>query len=271
MLSLSALYCYPLKSAAGIALDRAQLEPRGLQYDRRWMVIDAENTFVSQRSEPRLARIQPHLMDTSYALPTLQLRAPDMPVMDVPLIASGSSVPVHVWEDTVTAVTVNTEVDVWLSEVLAQPVRLVYLPDDSHRPIDPDFTQVGAHNEVSFADGYAVLVVSEASLEDLNTRLDTPIPMNRFRPNVVVHGCAPYAEDDWTTLQAGDTRLSLVKPCGRCVVTTTDQETLERSPEPLRTLATYRKQGSYVMFGQNAVVMQEGWLERGMPLTVIPT
>lgn len=264
MLTLSGLYCYPLKSAAGIAVDKARLEARGLQYDRRWMVIDTDNTFVSQRSEPRLARIKPYLADT------LQLHALDMPVLEVPLKAGGSSLSVHVWEDTVTAVTVDPAADAWLSEVLGQPVRLVYLPDDSHRPIDPDYAQTGAHNEVSFADGYAVLVVSEASLEDLNTRLETPLPMNRFRPNIVVEGCAPYDEDDWTRLRAGEVQLSLVKPCGRCVVTTTDQATLERSPEPLRTLATYRKQGSHVMFGQNAVVVNEGWLERGMSLTVIP-
>lgn len=263
MLTLSGLYCYPLKSAAGIALDKARLEARGLQYDRRWMVIDADNTFVSQRTEARLARIKPHLTDA------LQLHAPDMPAIDVPLDAGGSSLSVHVWEDTVDAVTVSSEVDAWLSEVLSQPVRLVYLPDDSHRPIDPDYVQAGAHNEVSFADGYAVLVISEASLEDLNTRLETPLPMNRFRPNIVVRGCAPYEEDDWTTLQAGAGQLNLVKPCGRCVVTTTNQTTLERTPEPLRTLATYRKQGSHVMFGQNAVVLKEGWLERGMPLTAI--
>jgi uncharacterized protein len=260
MLTVSGLYCYPLKSAAGIALDKARLEPRGLQYDRRWMVVDADNTFVSQRTEPRLARIQPQLADT------LQLRAPGMPTVDVPLAAGGSSLSVHVWEDTVDAITVSAEVDAWLSEVLSQPVRLVYLPDESHRPIDPDYVQAGAHNEVSFADGYAVLVISEASLADLNSRLETPLAMNRFRPNVVIRGCAPYDEDDWTTLRAGEVQLNLVKPCGRCVVTTTDQETLERSPEPLRTLAMYRKQGSYVMFGQNAVVVKEGWLERGMPL-----
>jgi len=265
MLTVSGLYCYPLKSAAGIALDKARLEPRGLQYDRRWMVVDADNTFVSQRTEPRLARIRPQLADT------LQLRAPGMATIDVPLAAGGSSLAVHVWEDTVDATTVSAEVDAWLSEVLSQPVRLVYLPDESHRPIDADYVQAGAHNEVSFADGYAVLVISEASLADLNSRLETPIPMNRFRPNVIIRGCAPYDEDDWTTLQAGEVQLNLVKPCGRCVVTTTDQETLERSLEPLRTLATYRKQGSQVMFGQNAVVVTEGWLECGMSLAAVPT
>jgi uncharacterized protein YcbX len=264
MLILSGLYCYPLKSAAGIALEQALLEPRGLQYDRRWMVIDADNTFVSQRSQPRLALIRPQLADT------LRLHAPDMPELDVPLAATGSSLSVRVWEDTVTAVTVHPDADAWLSQVLGQAVRLVHLPDSSHRPIDPDYAQTSAHNEVSFADGYAVLVISEASLEDLNSRLEAPLPltMNRFRPNVVVRGCAPYDEDDWTTLRAGEVQLNLVKPCGRCIVTTTDQETLERSPEPLSTLAMYRKQGSQVMFGQNAVVVTEGWLERGMPLTV---
>lgn len=261
MLTLSGLYCYPLKSAAGIALDKARLEPRGLQYDRRWMVIDAERTFVSQRTQPRLALIKPQLTDT------LRLHAPNMPALDVPLVASGSSLAVHIWEDTVRAVTVSPEADAWLSEVLGQAVRLVHLPERSQRPIDPDYAQAGAHNEVSFADGYAVLVISEASLDDLNSRLDTPLPMNRFRPNIVVRGCAPYDEDDWTVLHAGDVRLNLVKPCARCVVTTTHQDTLERHPEPLRTLATYRKRGSGVMFGQNAVVVKEGWLERGMSLT----
>lgn len=264
MLTLSGLYCYPLKSAAGIALAKARLEPRGLQYDRRWMVIDADNTFVSQRTQPRLALVKPQLTDT------LRLHAPNMPALDVPFAATGSSLAVHIWEDTVNAVTVSPEADTWLSEVLEQTVRLVQLPDHSLRPIDPNYAQSGAHNEVSFADGYAVLVIADASLADLNSRLDNPLPMNRFRPNLVVSGCAPYDEDDWTALHAGDVRLSLVKPCARCVVTTTDQDTLERHPEPLRTLATYRKHGSGVMFGQNAVVMQTGWLERGMSLTAVP-
>jgi uncharacterized protein YcbX len=259
---LSRIHVYPIKSCGGLAPVQWEVDDFGLRYDRRWMVLDLTGEFITQREEPRLALVRPALTDQS-----LVLRAPGMPDLSLPLVPpAGDRVRVQVWSDVTEGVPAGPEAAQWLSRFLGRLVRLVWMPDDVVRPTDPLYA---AGYRVSFADGFGFLLISEASLQELNRRLETPLPMNRFRPNLVVSGCEPFAEDGWRDLRLGGLELRVVKPCGRCVVTTTDQETAERGMEPLRTLATFRRQNGEVMFGQNVVHRGRGRMLVGTPLEVV--
>jgi MOSC domain-containing protein len=233
----------------------------GFRYDRRWMLVTPAGDFITQREEPRLALVRP-----SVAGDTLGVRAPGMPDLALPLAgAEGARMPVQVWGDLTEGLLVP-EGSTWFSRFLDLPVELVWMPDDVVRHTDLRYA-VG--NRVSFADGFCFLLISEASLAELNRRLTTPLPMNRFRPNLVVSGAEPFAEDIWRELRLGDIALSVVKPCARCVTTTTDQETAERGVEPLRTLATFRVRNRKVMFGQNVVHRGVGRVAVGEVVEVV--
>jgi hypothetical protein len=241
------LNVYPIKAARGIPLDDSEVDEFGLLYDRRWMVVDDSGEFLSQRSHPRLALVVPTIADE-----TLVVNAPGMPTLEIPLSPSRAvTMRVAVWDDSCAATWLGDKPARWFSEFLDCSCSLVRMAPETIRPADPAFAPVGAR--VSFADGFPFLLISQESLEDLNRRLDMPVPMNRFRPNLVVSGGEAYAEDHWTKIEIGGLGLRIVKPCGRCVVTTTDQTSGERGQEPLRTLATYRKRDGEVMFGQNVV------------------
>ncbi len=261
---LSALNIYPVKSMRGIALPAAELDALGLRHDRRWMVVDEQGQFLTGRQLPRLLLIQPALSPAG----ALTLVFPDGTRLAVPPAAPDAPrLPVQVWRDTVEALAVDADVDAALSEFLGRPCRLVSFAEDVVRPVDPDYARPG--DRTGFADGFPLLLISEASLADLNTRLLVPLPMARFRPNLVVSGCAPYAEDDWREIRIGDIPFELVKPCSRCVMTTTNPDTGAREgQEPLRTLATYRRCGNKVYFGQNVVHRGRGLLRVGDAVTV---
>ncbi len=260
---LSALNVYPVKSARGIALAAGEVGLRGLDGDRRWMVVDCGRTFVSQRTHPRLA-----LVSVAVAGARLVLAAPGAPSLTIePPGVGAAPVDVRVWDDTCAAVPVGPEAARWLSSVLGSACELVYLPESAHRAVAP---RAGAPaSEVAFADAFPFLLVSEASLGDLNGRLARPVPMDRFRPNLVVRGCAPYAEDGWRRIRIGAVTFHVVKPCSRCATTTVDQATGERGREPLETLATYRCSGGGVMFGQNLVHAGTGPLRVGDAVEVL--
>jgi uncharacterized protein YcbX len=261
-LHLSGLNIYPIKAARGIALDQSEVDQFGLRYDRRWMVVDHSGMFLSQRSHARLALVVPSIHGD-----TLRIAAPGMRVLETPLHPAEAVVTrVTVWDDSCLATWVGEAAARWFSELLGCDCTLVQMADPYVRPADPTFAPAGTR--VSFADGYPFLLISEESLADLNRRLKQPLPMNRFRPNLVVTGGEPYAEDGWERVEIGGLGLRIVKPCGRCVVTTTDQATGERGLEPLRTLATYRKMGGGVMFGQNVVHEGVGRLRVGDPVVV---
>ncbi len=261
-LRLSSLHLYPIKSCGGLSPTEWDVDGFGLRHDRRWMVVDLTGDFVTQREEPRLALVRPALVDHS-----LVLRAPGMPELPLPLVPrTRERVKVQVWDDITEGVPVSPEAAQWLSRFLGRLVRLVWMPNDVVRETDPEYA-VG--HRVSFADGFGFLLISEASLTALNRRLEVSLPMNRFRPNLVVSGSEPFAEDRWRELRLGALELTVVKPCDRCVTTTTDQETAERGVEPLRTLATFRKPGGTVMFGQNLVHRGTGQLAVGMPVEVV--
>jgi uncharacterized protein len=266
VIKIDSLLVYPVKSCAGISLPRAKVTPRGLQYDREWMVVTPQGRFLSQREAPRLA-----LVTTALDAHALQLTAPGLPRLSVPLepdVRTGST-EVTVWGDTLLATDEGDAAASWFGEHLGRDVRLVRYDESRRRPTDPAWSQ-GLDGSSAFADGYPVLVVSRESLADLNTRLPAPIPIDRFRPNVIIVGCVPYAEDTIAALSGKSVKLRLVKPCTRCAITTVDQATgLPGGDEPVRTLRGYRWDAVLrgVTFGQNAIVEQSGWLETGSLLT----
>lgn len=261
--TLSAINVYPVKGLKGIALEEAHCTDRGIEHDRRWMVVDPGGEFMSQREHPRMATVW-----TDIAAGALTLSAPDVGAVDVPLDAtSGPKMRVQVWNSVCSAVAVSPAADTWLSAYLGTPCRLVYMPETTQRMSNPSYA--GSGKLVGFADGYAYLAIGTASLDDLNARLAAKghpaLPMNRFRPNLVVSGSAPYAEDKFRDVAIGDAILRGAKPCGRCQVTTTDQSTGEvRGPEPLATLASYRDSREFgSMFGMNMVTARPGTIRVG--------
>lgn len=263
MLTLSELWIYPIKSLAGISLSSAKAKPLGLEHDRRWMLVDAGGRFVSQRTFPRMATLAVALDETR--LRVWHREQPDDALLIPYQTASSATIRVEIWDDTVEALLVSEAADRWFSEKLGTPLRLVFLPEAPRRAVDPRYAL--AHDHVSFADGYPYLIISQASLDDLNRRLPEPIGMQRFRPNLVVQGALPYAEDHWTDFRIGEVTFGGVKPCARCVLTTLDPVSLEKGPEPLKTLATYRKQDNKILFGMNTLLVgQEGLLRVGDPI-----
>ena len=247
-------------------MTRSRLTPRGLQYDREWMVVSLDGRFLTQREAPRLALVGTALHDDH-----LELTAPGLPQLAVPLQrpVRSASIEVTVWRDHVLASDEGQAAADWLGEHLHREVRLVRFDDARPRPTDTAWSQ-GLAGTSAFSDGYPVLVLSRASLDDLNARLPSPLPVDRFRPNMLLDGCAPYAEDSIRGLAGEQVRLRIVKPCTRCIITTTDQDTaVPQGDEPLRTLKTYRWDGALhgVKFGQNAIVERPGPLEVGMRLT----
>jgi uncharacterized protein YcbX len=256
------LYVYPVKSCGGSAVASAEVDVFGFRHDRRWMVVDETGRFLTQRSDPLLATIRAELDDGRLAL-----RAAEWGSIAVDAFPeSAAPTPVTVWRDTVDALPVEGADD-WLSAALGRPARLVWMPESTRRPAKRD--PAGISPRISVADAYSFLVLSRESLATLNARLADPLPMNRFRPNIVVEGAGPFAEDGWSAFRIGEIELDVAGPCARCATTTTDQKTGARGVEPLRTLATFRREGSEVLFGQNANHRGTGTIRRGDPVEIL--
>jgi uncharacterized protein YcbX len=261
--TLASLTVYPIKSARGMPVAEWEVDDFGLRNDRRFMVVNQSGEFLTQRLHPRLALVTPHVEGGR-----LRVNAPGMPELDLPLQPEPTVVTqVTIWNDACAATWLGETAAQWFSEVLGRSCSLVHMHAQTRRPTNPVYDKTGAR--VSFADAFPFLIISEASLADLNRRLADPLPMNRFRPNLTVSGGDPYQEDGWTRIRIGRLPLNVVKPCARCVITTTDQATTERGVEPLRTLATYRNIGGQVMFGQNAVHESGGSLRIGDRVVVV--
>jgi hypothetical protein len=262
---LTSIHIYPVKGCRGIDLSESPVEPWGLAGDRRWLLVDEDFRFVSQREQASLARVvigpRPHGIDvTAEGYPALSVDEP----------GPGELLKVSVWSSTVLAAAAGPEADAWFSAYLGAPTRLVHLDDPTRRPVDPEFGQDG--DVVSFADGYPLLLTSTASLDELGDWLtadgDQPVPMNRFRPNAVVAGFEPWDEDRWRRVRIGDVSFRVAKPCGRCVVITTDQVTGERGRQPLRMLARKRRFGQSLVFGQNIIPETAGRIRVGDPVEI---
>jgi len=262
MITVRSLHIYPVKSCRGIDLETAEVGPTGFRHDRQWMIVDADGTFLSQRSHPNLARVRTRIEGDA-----LVLEAPGRSAIEVPLHQTpGNHRSVKVWNDTCEAVTAGPQAAEWFSSLLGVASELVRQPDDGIRRVDPRFAVTG--DRVAFADGFPFLLITRASVDDLNRRLDDPVPADRFRANIVIDGCEPYAEDTWTALEIDGVDFRVAKPCARCVVITTDQQRGIRTDEPLRTLATYRGVQGKVLFGQNLVHNRTGTLHIGREVRV---
>jgi uncharacterized protein YcbX len=260
---VSALYYYPIKSCGAVQVETAEIDACGLRNDRRLLVIEPDGTFITQREQPRLALVNPAIQGDD-----LTISAPDIEPLTVVLGNGGTPYQVRIFRDTCEAVDQGEAVAAWFSTYLKIPCRLVTMASHYRRPVNPNFAQ-RPEDQVAFADAFPFLLISEASLDDLNTRLHPPLPMNRFRPNIVITGCAPYAEDTWPWLRIGSVDFATAKACVRCIVTTTDQTTTERGDEPLKTLATYRKTDAGVIFGQNLIHLHRGTIRVGDVVTAI--
>ncbi|MEW6029270.1 MAG: MOSC domain-containing protein [Chloroflexota bacterium] len=264
MIQISSLIYYPIKACHGFDVDSSRVELMGLEHDRRMMVVTPEGEFLTQREFHKLALVTPTLADG-----TVTLSAPDYASIRVAIQTAGAPRPVNIWKSkNVHAIDQGEEAAQWFSDWLGASVRLVHIADGFKRRLNPKYA-VSENDHTGFADGYPILVISEESLADLNARLETPVPMNRFRPNLVVKGCEPFAEDTWKRIRIGEVEMAIVKPCPRCVVTTIDKQTLAQSKEPLKTLATFRKQAGGAMFGQNVIPLNEGRLNVGMTVEVL--
>ena len=263
-MKLKSIYHYPLKGTKGTALKSATVDDKGIVGDRHWMLVDKHNQFISQRTHPKLALVAFRMLENG----DMEIHAPGMP--SLPILNhtfTADRLSVQVWSDTCSAILVSEEADQWCSSFLNDRVRMVYMDEQCTRKVDPEYGQHQDH--VSFADGYPLLIVTEASLEDLNSRLSNPVPVNRFRPNFVISGAEAYEEDHWRMLQIGDLLVECVKPCARCQVVTIDQDTGVSSKEPMKTLATYRKKQSKVFFGQNAIPRKGGRVHVGDEVLVV--
>jgi len=266
-LTLTQISYYPVKSTAGIDTGQADVGPRGLKDDRRWMLVDSHGRFLTAREHPQLLQIQAGISDRG-----LTLSAPGMPMLDLSEARpdSGPRLEVTIWHDQVNAAAMPATADAWCSDYLGLACRLVYMDERCERSTDPEFSL--NCDIVSFADGFPCLLISEASLEDLNTRTPMAVGMRRFRPNLVISGCRAYAEDGWRRLRIGTVEFAAVKPCARCVLTTIDPRTSEKHAqrEPLRTLGSYRRRANRgIDFGQNLIPRGAGTLRVGDRIEIL--
>jgi uncharacterized protein len=268
---VAAIHTYPIKGCRRLDHDAAAVEPWGLAGDRRWLVVEPDGTGLTQREVPALVWVHPR----PRAGGGLVLGAAGRPDLDVPELTDAEPAEVSVHGKPVTAALVGPAADDWLSDLLDRKVRLAWLDDPTRRPVDPDYAQPG--DRVSFADAYPLLLANTASLDALNGWLlesgsvEGPLPMTRFRPNVVISGAEPWVEDGWTggRIRIGALTFRVPKPCGRCVVTTTDQETGERGREPLRTLARHRNVGQKLLFATNLIPDGAGTIAVGDPVEAV--
>lgn len=261
-ISVSQLSIYPVKSCRGIQLKSTLYEDFGLKNDRRWMVVDDNGVMLTQRKHSNMCLINVELTGTG-----IQISTAKMDPVQVTIPTSANTRKVKVWNDECTAYDAGDEAANWLSQFLEISCRLVYFPEDEIRQVDLDYAKEG--DKTAFSDGFPLLLISQASLDDLNSRLDSPITMNRFRPNIVVEGCQPFAEDSWKKIKIGNIDYSVVKPCGRCVIPSINPETAEREAEPTKTLIAYRKRENKIFFGQNVIAQANGKIDVGMRVEII--
>lgn len=260
---VSELYVYPLKSARGLCVPEVSFTQRGPLMDRHWMVIDRNNRFLSQRKYPVMCLIETRLDNA-----TLTLNAPAMSPFQLDSDCTlNETRQVTVWHDSVTAADCGDAAAQWLSTYLGVECRLVAMPAATQRLVDPQYAHQQQH--VGFADGFPSLIISQASLDDFNQKLASPISMARFRPNIVIGGCAPYAEDEWQSIKIGDLTLSLVKPCSRCIMPAIDPSDGSKQMAVIEALNQYRRRDRKTYFGQNALHDGVGAIRVGDPVELL--
>ena len=263
---LSEIYIYPVKSLGGISVSSAEVTDRGLKHDRRWMLVDKNNKFFTQRLIKKMSLLQTKIGDDALIIfnknkPSERIEIPFKP-------ESAELTKAVVWDDTVDVLTYKKEINDWFSEQLKFNCKLVYMPDETERKVDTNYAKNNEAN--SFADGFPFLIIGQESLNLLNSKLEIPLPMNRFRPNFVFTGGKPHDEDTWKKFKINDIIFKPVKPCARCVITTVNQDTAEQGVEPLKTLSTYRRtDNNKVIFGMNLIHEGRGIVRVGELLGIL--
>jgi uncharacterized protein len=261
-LCLTELWIYPIKSLGGIRLKTAEVLAKGLKYDRRWMLIDEQQKFITQREHPKMALFKLSMTD-DHLMVCLGKDEVKIPVN----LSQPNKIQTMVWDDKVEVLPVNSNIDDWFSERLGIKCSLVHFPETHVRKVDQNYAT--ENEEVGLADGFPFLIIGQSSLDDLNQKLEYPVPMNRFRPNFVFTGAKAFAEDHWKSIRIGAIEFKVVKPCARCVLTTVDQDSGIKSNEPLRTLSTYRKVNNKVLFGQNMIAINSGFIKMNDSIEII--
>ena len=251
MYQITQLYIYPVKSLGGIALKESRLEARGLQHDRRWMLCDENNQFITQRKFAHLALFKLQLIDSGFQIEF------QGNYIQIPYSINGDRIQVKVWEDTCDAIEYPEASD-WFTKMLSITCKLCYMPHDTKRIVDEKYA--GSNQINSFSDGFPILIAGQQSLDFLNQKLKQPIDINRFRPNMVFDGGSAYDEDSFSMFSINDVLFKGVKPCARCQVIGIDQNTSTVNLEPLSVLSSYRNVNNKVLFGQNVIVLQEDGL-----------
>lgn len=263
IMRLAGIHQYPIKSCTGFSPESETVLDRGFPHDRRFMLVDENGRFISQREQPRLSLVVPVVQNG-----LLQIAAPEQQTIQLSLEPGlNRHISVTIWSSTVNALDMGDEVADWFSIYLGATTRLVHMPDSVQRLRKSQVN--GAEFEVSFADGYPYLLTNTASLQELNNRLASPVPMDRFRANLVVDTDLPFAEDDWKQISIGAVTFDVVKPCARCTITTIEQETAIKTQEPLRTLNTFRRFGNQVNFGMNLIARTNAEVSLGDPVTIL--
>lgn len=251
-MQLTDIYIYPVKSLAGLRVASAKVDIKGLEKDRRWMLVDPNGVFLTQRNDPAMALIDLNWENADRTSLVLTHRTKSMPplILSLNIPDSQDFMEVQIWDDTVSAILIGAKYDHWFSEALNRPCHLVYMPETDNRRVDPRYAL--SSDSVSFADGFPYLLVNQASFSDLNSRLEQAVEVERFRPNFVFDGQTPWEEDQWSAFRIGQVAFRSLKPCARCVLTTVDPLTGKKGTEPLKTLSSFRKKGNKVLFGMNA-------------------
>lgn len=262
-LRLSEIWIYPIKSLGGIRLKSSRVQGKGLEHDRRWMLVDENNAFMTQRIHNQMALFKLQWLGNDFVI-TFKGDSISLPIDHSPL---GNEIKTKVWDDPVVTVEMDYSYSSWFSEKLRMPCKLVSFPEINARPVDSKYAINNDH--VSLADGYPILIVGQSSLDDLNHKLAIPLPMNRFRPNLVFTGGYPYEEDSWKHFTVGKNKFAGATPCSRCVLTTVDQETGEKGKEPLATLSTYRKTENKIYFGQNVLAIDKNEIYERDEITLV--
>lgn len=252
---VSDIWIYPIKSLGGVRLASAKVLAKGLAHDRRWMLMDEENKFMTQRDYPRMAVFKLFLESGNFIIHH------SGQLIDLPFRSGDKPMSANIWNDSVEVFEVSQRHSNWFSKILEINCRLVSFPESNPRPVDADFSI--NNDQVGLADAYPLLIIGQASLDDLNRRLKESLPMNRFRPNIVFIGGEPHEEDNWSHFRIGQNRFAAVKPCSRCVITTVNQDTGEKGTEPLATLASYRRWDNKVYFGQNLIPIDHTEIAEG--------
>lgn len=253
-MQLQDIYIYPIKSLGGIRRIEETALQRGFKLDRRWMLVDETGKFITQRNEHKLS-----LLKTEISPDKIFIYNKAVPEQNTEVLINQSStntIKISIWDDTATAIHLNEKLDLWFSNYLDKPCKLVFMPENGSRAVDVRYAM--NNEQVSFADTFPYLLISQASLNDLNSRLSEPVGMDRFRPNLVISGTKAFEEDLWSEIKIGEVYFKVAKPCSRCILTTIDQQTGIAGKEPLYTLSKYRTINNKVMFGQNLIALNEG-------------